>query len=642
MKKRKRVTLVLLTAALILIAGISAFAVADEPSTEKEEVVYANTDANGDVRGVYVVNIFAGGDIVDYGDYAEVKVLNTTDEISRSGDKITVSTDAESLYYEGTMESRDLPWDIDIRYTLNGERITPEELAGKSGELEISLGFHQNIACDSSFFDRYALQTTMTLDTEKCENIVANGATIANVGQNKQLSYILLPGNEKEYTVTADVTDFEMESISINGIRMDLSVDIDNEELMAQVRQIEDAAVALDDGAAAVNGGAEQLAEGTKELNESVSLIAGGGATLAAGIQAFTAGLEEAEKGLALLNSESEKLTSGSKEVKTALNTIDEELSALSVSAEEVEKLVNASSQINQSLKELSDSLSALEKGTGSAALAQSGINLDAVKGANSSAMATVDSDIAALRSILSDLSGLESAIRGAGYGDTYDSYVSQINGLIADLQSVKGTLGTDNAALGGTEQYLSSLHQKTAVISSGASDLSKQYEEFNKEIVKLASTLTTMIDDMNELSEAISLLSTRYDALDTGIQTYTDGVAALVAGFDRSAEAITLLTTGSRELAVYLSALCGGTDALNGGALALADGTEELHAGTAAFRAATAGMDAKVQTEIDNMISSLTGGNGKTKSFVSDKNTNVTAVQFVISTDPVKVKDEE
>ena len=642
MKNSKRVTLVILTAALILIAGISAFAVADEPSTEKEEVVYANTDANGDVRGVYVVNIFAGGDIVDYGDYAEVKILNTTDEISRSGDKITVSTDAESLYYEGTMKSRDLPWDIDIRYTLNGEKITPEELAGKSGEIEINLGFHQNTACDSSFFDRCALQTTMTLDTEKCKNIVANGATMANVGQNKQLSYILLPGNEKEYTVTADVTDFEMESISINGIRMDLSVDIDNEELMAQVRQIEDAAVVLDDGAAAVNGGAEQLAEGTKELNESVSLIAGGGATLAAGIQAFTAGLEEAEKGLALLNSESEKLTSGSKEVKTALNTIDEELSALSVSAEEVEKLVNASSQINQSLKELSDSLSALEKGTGSAALAQSGIDLDAVKGANSSAMATVDSDIAALRSILSDLSGLESAIRGAGYGDTYDSYVSEINGLIADLNSVKGTLGTDNAALGGTEQYLSALHQKTAALSSGASDLSKQYEEFNKEIVKLASTLTTMIGDMGELSEAISLLSTRYDALDTGIQTYTEGVAALVAGFDQSAEAVTLLTTGSRELALYLSALCGGTDTLNEGALALAGGSEELNAGTAAFRAATTGMDGKVQTEIDNMISALTGGNGKTKSFVSNKNTKVTAVQFVISTDAVKTAEEE
>ncbi|MGN0963222.1 MAG: hypothetical protein ACI4PP_06560, partial [Clostridia bacterium] len=216
------------------------------------------------------------------------------------------------------------------------------------------------------------------------------------------------------------------------------------------------------------------------------------------------------------------------------------------------------------------------------------------------------------------------------------------INGLIADLQSVKGILGTDNAALGGTEQGLSSLHQKTAVISSGASDLSRQYEEFNKEIVKLASTLTTMIEDMNELSEAISLLSTRYDALDTGIQTYTEGVAALVAGFDQSAEAVTLLTTGSRELALYLSALCGSTDTLNEGALALAGGSEELNAGTAAFRAATTGMDTKVQTEIDNMISALTGGNGKTKSFVSDKNTNVTAVQFVISTDAVKTAEEE
>ncbi|MGM9568190.1 MAG: hypothetical protein ACI3W6_08440 [Clostridia bacterium] len=642
MKKSKRITLVILTAALILIAGISAFAVADEPSSEKEEVVYAKTDANGDVRGVYVVNIFSGGDIVDYGDYSDVEVLNTTDEISQNGDKITVSTDAESLYYEGTMESRDLPWDIDIRYTLDGERITPEELAGKSGELEINLGFHQNISCDSSFFDRYALQTTLSLDTEKCENIVANGATIANVGQNKQLSYILLPGKEKEYTITADVTDFEMESISINGIRMDLSIDIDNEELMDQVRQIEDAAVALDDGAAAVNSGAEQLAAGTNELNESTVLIAGGGATLAAGIQSFTAGLEEAQTGLELLNSESKNLTSGSKEVKTALNTIDKKLSELSVSAEEVEKLVNASSQINQSLKELSGSLSMLEQSTGTGALARNGIDLNALKGANGNAIATVESDIDTLRSILRELSDLKSAIRGAGYGNTYDSYVSQINGLIADLQSVKGTLGTDNTALGGTEQYLTTLHQQTAAIQSGAADLSAQYEKFNEEIVKLASTLTTMINDMGELSEAISILSSRYDTLDAGIQAYTEGVAALVAGFDQSAEAITLLTTGSQELAVYLNALCGGTDDLNGGALALADGTDELNAGTAAFRAATTDMDAKVQTEIDNMISSLTGGNGKTKSFVSDKNTKVTAVQFVISTDPVEVKDEE
>lgn len=47
--------------------------------------------------------------------------------------------------------------------------------------------------------------------------------------------------------------------------------------------------------------------------------------------------------------------------------------------------------------------------------------------------------------------------------------------------------------------------------------------------------------------------------------------------------------------------------------------------------------MNKKVEAKIDDTIASLTGGDGKIKSFVSDKNTRVTAVQFVISADPIK-----
>lgn len=641
MKNSKRIVFVIFTAALMLVAGISAFAVADEPSTQKEEVVYAKIDGSGDVGGIYVVNIFPGGNIVDYGDYSKVKVLNTTDEISQNGDKITVSTEADSLYYEGTLDHHNLPWNIDIRYTLDGEAVTAEELAGASGELQIDLRFDQNTACDSSFFDRYALQTTMTLDTEKCKNITAKGATIANVGQNKQLTYILLPGKEKSYTITADVTDFEMESININGLRMDLAIDIPDSDLMAQVQQIEDAAAALDDGAAAVNSGAQQLEAGTKELDENAYAIAEGGAALAAGIDAFDEGLSQAEQGLQLLNSKSEGLTTGSRSVRNALETIDESLQNLNTSAEDVQKLVDASSAINQSLKTLNQSLSALEKGTGSGALSQNGVDLNAVSGMDSNAIGTINGDIATLNGILSEIAKLR-AIIPQGYQGLCDEYTTEINGIIGDLNQVKATLGTNVAALNGTEQYLAALHQKTEAIHSGASNLSAQYETFNNEIIKLASTLTTIVDEMGKLSQAISVLSQNYGTLDNGIQEYTNGVATLVAGFDRSAEAMTLLTTGSQDLAIYLNALCNGTSALNDGAITLADGTTELNAGTAAFRNATSNMDQKVQQEIDNMISSLTGGNAKTKSFVSEKNTNVTAVQFVISTDPIKVEEDK
>ena len=43
----------------------------------KEEVIYGVLDAQGNVDGLYAVNIFPGGDIVDYGDYSSVHALNT-------------------------------------------------------------------------------------------------------------------------------------------------------------------------------------------------------------------------------------------------------------------------------------------------------------------------------------------------------------------------------------------------------------------------------------------------------------------------------------------------------------------------------------------------------------------------------------
>lgn len=634
MKTSKRIMVTAITALALLTAGITSFAIAQEPSSEKEEVVYANTDGSGNVTGIYVVNIFSGGDIVDYGEYEEVKVLNTTDEIKQQGDQITLSSDAEKVYYEGILRSRELPWKIQIHYTLDNEPITPEELAGKSGNLSIDLSFRQNTDCDSSFFDRFALQTTMTLDTNLCRNIIADGATIANVGENKQLSYIILPGKEKDFHINTDVTDFEMDSININGIRMDLSVDIDNSELSNQVSQIENAAVSLDNGAAALNNGTSELYTGTKELNENTYAIAAGSNTLSAGIDEFCNGLKEAEEGLTLLNSKSEELLEGSSKVKDALTTIDEQLNQLSVSAEDVKELLKASSEINKSLSSLSTNLNALTNSI-------SGSGIDTAITGNKNSIAVLNRDIEKLSALLGELQSYEDVIRKAGLGNAYDGYCAEINGILEDLSSVKATLNGNVNTFQATQQNISALHKQAAAISSGATTLSQEYQTFNTKITELATTLTSMIQKMSTLSRAISVLCAEYDNLDSGIGDYTAGVAQIVAGFEESSESIALLTAGSKDLALYLNALCNGTDTLIDGVQTLSEGTTELYNGTTAFRNATTGMDAKVENKIDDMISSLTGGEGKTKSFVSDKNTKVTAVQFVISTDPIKSEEE-
>ena len=92
------------------------------------------------------------------------------------------------------MKNAALPWNISIRYYLDGKEYAPQDVAGKSGALEIRFSVTKNESCGGSFYDDYALQASFTLDTERCQNIVSNGATVANVGSDKQLTYTILPG----------------------------------------------------------------------------------------------------------------------------------------------------------------------------------------------------------------------------------------------------------------------------------------------------------------------------------------------------------------------------------------------------------------------------------------------------------------
>lgn len=50
---------------------------------------------------------------------------------------------------------------------------------------------------------------------------------------------------------------------------------------------------------------------------------------------------------------------------------------------------------------------------------------------------------------------------------------------------------------------------------------------------------------------------------------------------------------------------------------------------------------DTKVEDTIDDMVGSLSGGDAQVQSFVSDKNTNIASVQFVIKTTAIEKMQE-
>ena len=311
-----------------------------EENTNKEEVVYVNLNGDGSVDDIYVVNIFnpsETGKIYDYGRYKTVRNMTGTQKIHYKSDEVTINASKERLYYEGQLETKEIPWKIEVRYFLNGKEYEADQVIGKSGELEIHVSIKENESQASNFFDQYALQATFLLDTNRCENLVAEGATIANVGHNKQLTYTLLPGKGAEFKITASVEDFEMEAMAINGVPLNLNIEVEDEELLNKVTQLTEAIEQLDDGASQLvegssdlkSGATGGLESGVSALEEGAHTLENGAATLKDGGTSLKGGAQTMSNGATTLNEGLESLNQGILSVSEALTTLNNQSSSL-------------------------------------------------------------------------------------------------------------------------------------------------------------------------------------------------------------------------------------------------------------------------------------------------------------------------
>lgn len=638
MKIVKRALPVVLSAALVFGSAMPAFA-AESPAaapSKKEEVIYVTLAADGSVKNTYVVNSFEGGDITDYGNYASVKMLNTGDTIQQDGDTITLSSSAQKVYYQGELTDAEIPWNISLRYYLDGTEYPAGEIAGKSGRLEIRFQIAENTACSGTFYEDYALQASFTLETEQCRNISAPDATIANVGGNKQLTYTILPGEGIDTAISADVTDFEMSAVSINGIHLNLNVEVDDTELKDKVSELMDAIEQLDDGAAELSDGSAELLDGTSDIKDGASSLHSGITELDKGVVTLQNGLSTVQAGLNSLQGQSSALVHGSAEVKTALITIQTAVNSLSVTSEDLSALTEASGQIKQAIGALCDGAAALQANLGyaqyKALMSQNGLDIDALRDGNAQAISALNQQIAALQGTLGQIGGVSGM----------EEQAAQLQAQIGLLQQVMTLLEGNNAAIGGTESYLNGIAAELPALTEGLASLSAQYETFDAAIAQMVDTLSGMIGNLSALSDGVNQLVDKYGELDAGIGDYTDGVAQIVAGYSQVMEGVSSLAEGSKELASGSGELYDGTADLYDGVVSLCDGAQEMADGTGAFREETADMDTQIDEEIDSLLDAIGGSMDDPVSFVSVKNTNVDSVQFVIQTDAIEVDETD
>ncbi|MGN0575743.1 MAG: hypothetical protein ACI4J2_06895 [Ruminococcus sp.] len=618
---------------LLMSAAIPASAAA---ASSKEEVIYVMSDAGGSVNGVYAVNIFGKGDVTDYGNYTDVKLLNTSDTVTVDGDKITFSTDSEKAYCQGTLANAEIPWNISIKYFLDGKELTPEQVAGRSGSLEIKFQVGKNSKCRTDFYDSFALQASFTLDTEICTNIRAEGATTANVGKNKQISYTILPGKGIDASITAEVKDFEMPAAAVNGVKLNLDIEVDDSEITDKVTELNDGIEKIDDGANKLSDGSGELRNGGSSLKNGSSELSQGAESLNSGVIKLSNGITSIQTGITELNSQSDNLTSGSYQVKSALSQIQSSLNSVSANTETLRKLTSASGEIHTAITGLKNGAEFLKDNLGyeqyKNAMSANGLDIDALLAGNLLAAENLNEQLAALNNKLSQIQNIPG----------YEEQAAQIQAQAAQLSQIIQLLQGNIGAISGTQHYLNSLSQGASQLYSGLSELEKSYGEFDRSISTLADTLSTMLVNMSKLSEGINTLAAQYSELDNGINAYTCGVNKIAAGYSQLTGGVSDLAEGSKALADASSTLDSGVAELYDGISGLCDGAGELSNGTGELKDRTSGMNDEIEKKIDDMISSVKGSDSETVSFVSDENTSVKAVQFVIKTAPVEIPEAE
>ena len=629
MNKNKKVIAIVMSG-LICSSSLFTTTALAASSSKKEEVIYVNLDKSGGVDKIYAVNIFKNKNITDYGSYKEIKNMNTSDNINYSNGVIKVNNSSDKLYYEGIMyEDTQIPWNISIKYSIDGKEYSPEEIAGMSGKLKIKISIKENKKAKDVFFDNYALQTVVKLDTNLCSNIESDGATVANVGGLKQLTYTILPEKEKDITISSDVVNFEMESMAINGVRLNLGMDsnsIDTSDLTDQLSQLQDAVSELDNGANNLNNGAGELNEGAKTLSDGINTI---------------------QKALDTLDSKSEDLNSGSSEVNRALKSIQSALNNVSVSSEDLSKLSNASSSIKSGINILVGGLKTVDSSIDSYYNLLDNAGLSSV-----SDLITKNNQVLSNLKITSTQRALYSAYVSGGesvvtkkLGELMQSgdaeakalyqqvavgntsavrnYVTQAGTLI----SVESLIDANIAYIQGSDKLISGINSSLDKSSNennlmtGALKLQSSYEEFDKNIQNLVSSLSNLISNMSTLKSGIDKLTVNYGVLDSGIKEYTSAVNQINQGY---------------------SQICSGALSLVNGTSTLYDGTKTLKEGTSEFEDKTSNIDGEVDDKINSMVDEFTKSDFEVKSFVSDKNKNVDSVQFVIKTPIIEKEKEE
>lgn len=478
----------------------------DENPTEKTETVYSVLNSDGSISDTIVSSWLHDEDginnIKETLNLTDVKNIKSNEKPSKDGNTYTWNAKGNDVYYEGTA-TKQLPVSVKIRYELDGQEISANDIQGKSGHLKLTISFTNNYSEVKNINGKsivihpsYLAGGMLNMSTGKFSNVKCESGKIVNDGTNEMLAFANIPGlNETlksagldkvnnqlgisdNVTVEADVNDFDLGSIMVGMTNeIDLASELGD---IGSVSELTDGIDQLIEADNQLIDGSKQLYDGTTQLKEQAAPLTGSSdqvRQLSAGAIQLNDGVKALQTGLTAYTNGVDTLAAGSQQLYGIPQGVSQIQTGVSGNLGQGKtNLLDGATQLNEGLKQLEAQVNAITPGQLETMQDQVSTSINTLKGMK----ALLGNDVQTLTKLQGTLNGAVTKLDTLANSETGE-LTTKIGTVMKDVDDLKAQIDNDKN-----------------IIDSHNKDVTDKVENINKQIDIINSQINTAVNTAN------------------------------------------------------------------------------------------------------------------------------------------------
>ena len=616
-----------------------------EAETSKDETVYVLAGADGTVQKIivsdWIKNAMAADSLEDKTELSDIENIKGDESFTLGGDNSCVwDAQGNDIYYQGNIE-KELPVQMSVCYTLDGQAIAPEALAGQSGHVTIRFDYknmqYEEVLLDGKtekIYVPFTMLTGMLLDTEVFRNVTISNGKLINDGDRIAVVGIAFPGLQEDLAISKeklDIPDYVEISADVENFEMGMTMTLATTELFGAIdsdkldlHELSDAMAELTDAMDQLMDGSSQLYDGlctllekSGDLVSGINKLAEGAAQLKAGAESLDsgaaqlqAGAAQLSSGLNTLNANSSSLNGGARQVfSSLLSMANTQLSeaGLSVPALTIDNYASVLDGVIASLDDTAVYQAALEQVTATVNANRGMIEEKVTEAVQAQVEAEVSAQVTAAvqetvtQAVHENEAQFRAAVIQQALGMTVEEYKAAIEaGLVTQEQQ-----DAVNAAVEAAMQAEIDARMQREEIQAQINPVTQQTvgEQMQSDEIQALIASNTELQVQQAISEAMSSDAVQaqlsaaaegaksvialkssldsYNAFYLGLITYTSGVSSAAAGANELKTGADALKAGTAELSAGAAELLQGIQTMKDSAPALVDGITQLRDGS-------------------------------------------------------------